>query len=402
MPITPVFCCGFECGRLGTVGEHWTSGTGVSTVTTPVRNGARALRVNPSAAANFSSHTASANSRNVLRFAIRFASLPTADAMLMGFVVGTQRGGIAFKSSDSKIYAASYSGSLAMGATGVSVTTGAWYYIDVFVDSTTFAWTVDARVNGTACGQHTRTLTGGNCTVVELGSGALAATFDAYFDDIVWSQTGADFPIGDGYVNHFVPTSDGTHNVAGANDFERSATGTDINNTTTTAYQLVDDVPLKATTPTEFINMVAPPNIGDYVQVVMGPAPGISTPTVGPRAVEVIALVAQAATGLGSMGVTLVDNGSPSGGADGNTYLASGVAGIVAGKYVTKQFADPPSAATVWGVTSGNGNFNDVRVNFGPGQNLDVNPDQYLASLMIEAEFAAPVVAGLGRMLAVF
>src|SRR3990170_4548894 len=87
-------------------------------------------------------------------------------------------------------------------------------------------------------------------------------TADFFHDDIVVSNTALDYPIGAGYVNHFVPTSDGSHNVAGAADFRRGDTTTDITNATTDAYQLVDDVPLDDVTPDadDHIRIVAPPN----------------------------------------------------------------------------------------------------------------------------------------------
>src|SRR5262249_34270136 len=153
---------------------------------------------------------------------------------------------------------------------------GTTYYIDVKVVSTANPWLIDVKVNGTACGQKSATHTADTTSTPSmiLGDSATPVTCDYLIDDVLASVTSGDYPIGDGYVNHFVPTSDGTHNVAGTGDFQRTLTGTDILNSTTTAFQLVDEVPLDSGTPTDFINLIAPPNATDYVEVVYGPASG--------------------------------------------------------------------------------------------------------------------------------
>lgn len=303
--------------------------------------------------------------------------------------LGAHLYGVAFKASDGQIYPAyqrSSTGAITFGSGGFAVTTGVWYRLDVKCVATANPVTVDVQIDSTVLTQHTRAVTPSTPNARgRIGDASNTANIDTYYDDHLSSSTGADYPLGAGYINHFTPTADGTHNIAGAADFRRSATATDILNSTTDAYQLVDDVPLKALTPTEYINMLAPPNATDYTEHVFGPAAGISTPTTGPRGVEVIALVAQAATGTGNMEIRLNDNGTM-----GTVYTATGVAGIVAGKYVRAHFADPPSAATAWHALNdgSNGDFRDLRVRFGSPAALDVNPDQYFASIMVEAEFA--------------
>lgn len=272
----------------------------------------------------------------------------------------------------------------------MAVTTGVWYRLDVLINLTTNPWTVDVKVDGTDCTQHTvgtagTTATRMVCTVTGIN------TADLYFDDIVLSNTVGDYPIGAGYVNHFVPTADGTHNIAGAADFKKGAAGVDITNATTDAYLLIDEVPLDDTTPDtdDYINLILPPNATDYTEHVFGPAPGISTPTTGPRAVEVIAGIHQAGTGAGNMELRLNDNATM-----GTIYTATGVAGTTTIVYKRAHFADPPSAATEWHALNdgSNGDFRDVRVRFGSPAAVDATPDQYFDCIMIEAEFA--VAAG--------
>lgn len=387
---TPVFCCGFECGLSASVGSHWPTAGGAAIVTTSPRTGARHLNCNGSNERVVSAAAHTSTTRHIGRFYIRFnTALPTAgtaNVRLAKFNDDALGPAIHFKIADSKIYAGVSNTS---GASGVTVTTGQWYLIDYdFNVNTSGTDTCDVRVNGTACGQATGngTSTGGSTDAIGLCDAVTAADID--IDDVLLSSTAADFPLGAGKVEHFVPTSDGTHNVAGANDFERSNTGTDITNATTTAFQLIDDVPLKSGVVTEYINLIAPPNATNYVEVIFGPAPGISTPTAEPRAVDVIVAYASASAGTFNIRLALNDNGSLDDVVNTNTGPGTSAT------YARKQYADPPSAASVWGITSGDGNFNNVRMRCFTS---DPAPDPWWASAMIEAEFAEVVVAFVPR-----
>lgn len=373
--MTPVLCCGFECG-VDT--GHWTLGAAAAFDTGTVRSGARSLRIHPAAANAGQATSAVLASSNLWVWCgyVRFASLPTSDIMLFELTSGA---GVGFRFSDSTICAAyRVSTTVTFGATGVAVTTGAWYGVDVKVDNSANPWLMDAKVDGVACAQVTRATAASASTEVVCGVGVGAGnkTFDAYFDDVVASQTLADYPIGAGYVNHFVPTADGTHNIAGANDFERSATGTDITNAITTAFQLIDDVPLKSGVVSEYINLIAPPNATDYVEVVYGPAPGISTPTVAPRAVEVICAYASASAGTNNLRLALNDNGTT------NDVLNTTTGPGTTATYARKHYATAPTGGA-W-TLSGAGNFNNLRMRC---LTNDAAPDPWFASTMVEAWF---------------
>jgi len=392
--MTPVFCCGFECGAAASVSgstTHWSAlGSGFSFQTSTKRTADRALRLNLSSAQGDKvtlTNGILTGGTWILRFYVRFATLPSRDCAIAFISISDSASlGLGFKQSDSKLYA--YTGSVStptFGATGASVTTGTWYRVDLKIVIATAggADTADAKIEGIDVGQATANVTDTTALSPQLGAYAGSGnnlTVDVFFDDFAASQTSGDYPIGAGHVDHFVPTSDGTHNVAGADDFERGNTGTDINNSTTTAFQLVDDVPMKTTAPTaDCIAAIAPPNAGDYVELVFGPAPGISTPTAGPRGVEVIVCHHQAATQSGNIRVALNDNGS----LDDVLNLTAG--GVTTLRYARKHYGDPPSAASTWTATSGNGNFNNARLRFFSN---DAAPDQFLDGAMIEAEFA--------------
>ena len=399
MAITPTFCCGLECGVQGAYTSvnqyHWgLTGTGAFSTTT-VRNGTRSFRINPTAGiAYITSSAGIGGARFIIRPAIYFATLPDADTSVATEGTTATNFGLYFKQSDSKLYAGYLvAGVPTFGATGVSVTTGVWYYCDILIDvSDVVTDKVDANINGTAVGQATLASVTGAVSYMQLGCNT-TCTADIFYDDVVASATLADYPIGDGYVNHFVPTSDGTHNVAGAADFRRGGTTTDITNSTTDAYLLVDEVPLDDETPDtdDHIRIVAPANVTDYVELVFGPAPGISTPTVAPRAVEVIAEVFAAGTLASDEIIRLNDNGTVA-----DVWNGTAVAGATTGRYKRAHFATAPTGGA-WTVVAGAGNFNNIRTRYGYA--TDANPDKSLMCIMIEAEFAISAVT-VGEMMA--
>jgi len=383
---TPVFCCGFECGN----GHHTLTGSS-SIVTSGMRSGLRALQINPTASTGYAISLDFGVAINVMRVYIYFVSLPTSTCEIAVFGTTTSIGGAYFNISDNSIYAGA-SATPSLGATGVPVTTGVWYKLDIKGNTASNPWLIDVSVNGTACGQKSYATGGSSKTQYTIGNRNLSSTFDAIYDDILLSSTLADYPLpGALKIEPFVPTSDGTHNIAGTADFRKTLTATDILNSTTDAYLLVDNIPLDsgaAASNGTFINMIAPPNATDYVECVFGPAPGISTPTTAPRSVEVIAAIAQAGTGAGNMRIRLNDNGTLD-----DMYSATGVAGVTSYAYKRKHYAAGPAGAWVIG-GGGNGDFTDLRVRYGSPAAVDANPDQYFSSTMIEAEFAEVAAAG--------
>ncbi len=376
MAITPVFCCGFECGvardsSTAHVGQHWdTFGGGSSFTTSSPLSGARSL------SGGYANTNATFGAGIwVFHFKAKFSSLPSGNRQI-GSIGGN--GGVAFRASDSSIVTCD--GVATLGTTGVAVTTGVTYSIDVSIDTTANPHIINANVDGTACSQLS------NAVAAVTTAQALYIGFHngtgigaGLYDDVLLSLTSADYPLGAGHVDAFIPTSDGTHNVAGASDFERTLTGVDITNATTDAYQLIDDAPLESGASVDWQNMVAPPNQTDYVECVFGPAPGVSTPTVAPLAVEIIAGYHQAGTGLGTMGIEIW-RGVVSFG----LYYGIAKAGVTSVNYATAQY----------GGSSTLSQFNDLRVRFGSVNAIDANPDQYFDCVMIEAWFAEAAPAG--------
>jgi len=239
---TPVFICGAECGIavVGTVSagtEHWSSvnGAGLTVVTSgpsPMRS-TRCFRGLRSAATGGGlQHTfataVGSPATLVARFYVYFATLPSVDATLFEGLLGTNTSGVVFDQSDSTLRAFAVSPTLGRGASGIAVTTGAWYRVDVKL-VTGATQTADIQVDGSAAAQATRSGTAGTAVsaAIEVNSVSGAAfTADAYIDDVIMSGTSADYPIGAGTVDGLYPNADGTHGGTWASGvFAKGAAG---------------------------------------------------------------------------------------------------------------------------------------------------------------------------------
>ena len=403
---TPVFCCGFECGLgpVNVLGHFRNIGsTAVAISTTTFRSGLRSLRANPSASDAIAtcSWSAANELRHVGRVYVYFATaLPDANTLLVFTgATGTPSGpAVFFKQSDSKIYAAvaaGVSGAATLGATGVTVTTGTWYRIDFhFLISTAGNDTCDVKVDGTDCGQATAAGSGsgvGDITIGVVGDQPdRTVSADVFFDDFLLSATALDYPLGAGYALSYIPNADGDgssanrHYGLGANEVERTLTGTDITNTTTDAYTLVDERPLP-TTEVDFINWKTNGTAGDYVEI----AYEDSVESVAPRTVEAIAAHHDAGgAGTNAWALTLRESG---GGTTGDIFNSTTNVGATI-TYKRAHFATVPGTSNAWTTA----NFNALRSRFIA---TDASPDVYLDALMLEAEYAEVAAAGFVRSL---
>lgn len=191
--------CGFECSNGTNVGSHWegTQDSRVDVQGTIVHSQDNALRMHQTDANNvFRRATAlAAFTVTVVRFYIRFATLPDADAFLLTCRNDTAMLGLYFESSDSSLRAAIGTISPIAGTTGQTVGTGVWYRIDMKIDQTSGARTVELQVDGVDCDDVADSIvTDPEVLAVQMRE----VNMDVYYDSIVVSNVGADYPIGDG------------------------------------------------------------------------------------------------------------------------------------------------------------------------------------------------------------
>lgn len=319
------------------------------------------------------------------RFYVRFATLPNADTWLWTARSDSAQIGVFYKQSDGKIYA---SGHTAQGASGVAVTAGNWIRIDLHCVQTEGARTMDVQVNGTPCGQYADAETIGTgrfyWRISEISAGVW------YIDDCIWSGSPLDYPIGPGQVFGRLPAFDGTHDIDTAGRFTRGSGGANITNGTTTAYQLVDERPMKDLADTADYNTadaivaVAGGAAGEYVEIGFGAIAGDDEPALGPRAVDVLVLAHRLTAVPAQFRVEIEDNG-----VQAEVYDDTEVALTVNSEFLPfmrrRGFINPPSAASAWTTEVGNGDIADLRLRLSSG---DPTYDHYFNACMLECEYS--------------
>lgn len=376
---TPVACCGFECGApAGVLQGHTTRSGSVSISTSVVRSGLRSGRTNPSGTtATIGVPFADATSATIREY-IRIASHPTANTLIANFlVVGVAGVGLAYDTASQKYYPAEDdTTTVTLGSEGVALALDEWHLLEIALNVSANPWTLDIRLNNVALTRLSIARAANTLAVYHCGTQLRNSTFDVYHDDVLVSRTIGDYPLGPGYVISYIPNADGTHNIAGANDFERSGTGTDITNATTTAFQLVDDRPLEQAAG-DYINGVAPPNSTDYVEVQyedsVEPSP--------PRSVEAIVGYHSSGSGTNGWTVTLRDhNGGTS------ATMGSATQGTTGLEWSKTHHTTIPGTANPWTLEA----FNALRSRFLVS---DAAPDPFIDGLMLEAEYA-PALPG--------
>lgn len=352
-PLTDlIVACGCECGITGI---HWTTAAGLTFDTALKRTGTTSMNV--SRAGSTMSYTAlhtPAGNVSHYSFYLYFTSLPTADSYIFRGGTTTAAIGLSFKQSTSKLHCAGGGTAGVVGATGVTITTGQWYRIDLKIDQTPSAKTADGFVDGSPMSQGTNSSASAG-TAPQFSSNSVAITANFNIDDYIGCDGSTNYPVGAHTVEAFVPTADGTHAISLANEFERTATGTDITNGSTDAYQLVDELPIGGTA--DYINMNTTAPSTDYVEIIFGPAPGVSSPLVAPSGMEVIATWSGAAATNSNRKLTLVDNATLDDVV--NVTSAQGTTAI----NTRKVYMAPPSGGS-WVLSGGNGNFNNLRMRF--------------------------------------
>jgi hypothetical protein len=258
MPST-VFMTGFEAGKSGNAGgamftsaTNGTSGLdGVDTATK--RTGGYSMRLSPNGAMAFRSRTSPAGVRSfVQRFAIRLNALPAADVkeltkstalnstlLRLGYKASTQRFTLSFGSTTA-IDAAT------LVESSVTVTAGTWYVIDMRHEASNNPNAAHWRIDGVPQASTSKAVAAADMSTLSWGSNWPNSPMDSYtvnFDDMLYSHTSADYPIGDGRVHALKPNASGTHNAAGVMQMDATTTVVD-----TTAWNRLDDVPLEGLT----------------------------------------------------------------------------------------------------------------------------------------------------------
>lgn len=209
----------------------------------------------------------------VMSFAVRFVgSLPTADSFLVGGIAATGAfPGVLFKQSDSTLRACMGPGTI--GGTGPVVVPDQWYLVDCYWDVSVSPRVAKMSVDGVAYGDATVITAISTMSQWRLGRNIASTTAagNIRYDDIVVSETGADYPLGNHEVLKISPNVDGTHSFS-AGDFVRGDAGANILTTDTDVYTLIDEAPFGAIDTVDSVqqNVI---NAAGYVEVGFEAAP---------------------------------------------------------------------------------------------------------------------------------
>ena len=352
---------GFEHGAVSRYGGGIFSavtGAGLSADAAVRRTGAYSFKV---VGSGFEDNNASltigtgAPSVAVVRVYLRLASDPTAD---VNELLLLQSGGndlrLGYQASTNRLTLRFANAAVTVASSAVIA--GTWYRIDLrFVANTnphTAAWQIDGAaqtgVTDVAAGATT-------ISIIRFGSTVAADRFTANYDDVVISETAADYPIGDGAVVGLRPDGMGTSNTPGSFR-EDDGSAIDAN-----SYQRLDESPMASLA--DYIRQQTGSN-AVYVEVTF--ADTGSTCIVG-----VSGLVAYHAAGTNrNDGETRIVDGAT------QTVLYNGDMSVTTPVYYRSAIIAP--AAASWTTAAVNGLTGQI------GYSTDANPFPYWDGLLLE------------------
>lgn len=244
---TLTFLTGFEEGVISTQGGGLaTAMSGVPTIeSTDPHSGNYCMKLSPvgSGAVNFRKNTTAPSCQLAVArvyFRIPTGGLPSATGSMVGWQVTTAAVTIGMSiTSTGSLRGVVGSGS---SITGPTISDdNQWHYVDLRAIISSSTWTLDWSVDGVAQTQATWSGQATNDVLQYLRLGSASSTLSCVicFDDLVMSETSADFPIGPGATKLLIPDGVVTSNV-GTNIIEE-ANGTDANSS---SYQALNSVPM--------------------------------------------------------------------------------------------------------------------------------------------------------------
>jgi hypothetical protein len=238
---------GFEHGvaAAGSSGVYDSLVGSITIGTSPTRGALRSARVNAVAAAAHAGYNLPAATRQVVvGIAVCFS---TADGFsgtsqtIFSFSNANGNGQLRYHGATGRLgLAHNTAGNVDIGPVLVADT---WYWVDLLYDCSSGVVSLSGRVDGGAVDSSTRTQTAADCTAVSIGTFA-ADTVSVHFDDWVTSITAADFPLRQHHIQSLIPSSDGTHNIAVAGDFDSNTT-TAFSNATTNGFSFIGHRPMQ-------------------------------------------------------------------------------------------------------------------------------------------------------------
>lgn len=240
--LNPTWVTGVEHGVVSTSGgglfDYVQNATADSTVR---RTGSYSLRItSPSGSTGYAGKLSGGNVL-VMRFAMRFASLPPGDVSSFAgtYVSAGSNLMLGYRASDQRL-TLSYGGT-SPAASSMTVSAGTWYVVELRAQLGSNPRTGDWRVDGVAQPSVSSAEAPTTNTIAAFGSIVGSDVFTVNLDDIVASSAASDYPMGDGRVHALRPDGIAAHDTPG--NF-RHEDGTQIN---ANSWQRLRDVPMSST-----------------------------------------------------------------------------------------------------------------------------------------------------------
>lgn len=374
---TPVFCCGAECG-ITTVGAsitganvHWDVKTGSPTIVSALRgSGSRAYSF-PAAGSACDLRKTISNTPTVAvaRAYISFTSLPNLTCNVFGFFTASSNFvGVRFNPTGNVLEGVG--GATAGGSFAVSQNTV--YRVDIrcTVSATLLCeWRVDGVAQTNASGAGTSTFNSFRIGVGVSGSPAVTGTMAA--DDIIFTQTSADYPIGASTIKGLFPRADGTHNFLLAGNFKYN-NSTNVATSATDVYSYLDDL---LDNITDFI-AAANADAGEYIEVLPQTFQEAVTSING---LEIVGAHHAAGTAANKQSLHILDGNTESAVFDDADLSQTSIC------YTSKHYAVAPSTAAAW--TRAKVEALKLRWASTFGTTEDIIPVPYLDGLCIEVDY---------------
>jgi hypothetical protein len=244
---TPIWLTGMEAGILDEQGTgHFFVTAGAAVDASVKRSGNYSLYLNKTGTGSADARVTVAGGPGVLvlRFALRFVSLPAANVDKLAYAApnGGNVAALGYDSATQKLKAHFITGNAALASTTVS--TGTWYLIDMKIKANANPHTIDWRIGGVAQSQATDAASATTInTPMAFGSNTSADRHNFNVDDMTLSTTEADYPIGDGHIYGLAPDSIGT--VNDPSGYMQNDDGTAVG---ATSWQRLDELPMSALT----------------------------------------------------------------------------------------------------------------------------------------------------------
>jgi hypothetical protein len=249
---TPAFLTGMEHGAaaIGIFSAFNATGGSITADPAITRTGNYSMKVTDSSSANPTRvDVAVSGAVTVLRFGLRFETLPAADLTHVARVTLPAQSdfALAYKTATQKLEV--QVGSTTQLATS-AVTAGRWHLIDIKFDASVNPATVTWRIDGVAQTQLSKAQTADVADVATFGSPTSTDVFTAWYDDITVTNTASDYPIGDSGILGLSPTGMGYINNPSTVLQDDDSTAVD-----TTTWQRLDDRPM--TSLTDYVKQTA-------------------------------------------------------------------------------------------------------------------------------------------------